>query len=64
MPDGISSGIRYVRGSEMNNLRKTAASIGVILLSVGLIYYGILRGEADTVLAKAIKLCLECVGIG
>lgn len=48
----------------MRNLRKTAVSIVMILFAAGLIYYGSSRGEADIVLNKAIKLCLECVGIG
>ena len=40
--------------------------IQIFLLAVGtvMIVFGIQRGEAATVLAKAIKLCLECVGIG
>nr|WP_330371217.1 CD1871A family CXXC motif-containing protein [Dorea formicigenerans] len=29
-----------------------------------MICYGAFRGEGDVVLGKAIKLCLECVGIG
>ena len=46
----------------------SAATWGVIvallLVGVAMLCYGVWRGEADTVLSKAIRLCLECVGIG
>ncbi|WP_280630416.1 CD1871A family CXXC motif-containing protein [Peptoniphilus raoultii] len=34
------------------------------ILGVLFIFYGSYRGEINVVLNKAIKLCLECVGIG
>ena len=39
---------------------------GFFLLSVGfgMACAGLVRGEAMTVLKKAITLCLECIGIG
>ena len=39
---------------------------GIVLLIAGIamLCFGVWRGEAATVLSKAIKLCLECVGIG
>ena len=38
----------------------------IFLLAAGLVFFlvGIVRGEAAVVLSKAIKLCMECVGIG
>lgn len=45
---------------------KSEKATQIFLLAAGLIFFlfGIFRGEAATVLNKAIKLCMECVGIG
>ena len=42
---------------------KTAAQL-VLLSAIAMILLGIRLGEAGTVLSKAIRLCMECVGIG
>ena len=41
-------------------------NVGKVLLVVSLVFivYGAWRGEMDTVIGKAVKLCLECIGIG
>ena len=44
--------------------KKTALQVLLLVSSVAMIGFGAWRGEADTVLSKAIRLCLECVGIG
>ena len=36
----------------------------LIAAGIAMVCFGVWRGEAETVLSRAIKLCLECVGIG
>ena len=38
--------------------------VTLLLAGVAMLCFGVWRGEAGMVLSKAIKLCLECVGIG
>ena len=40
------------------------SQIALLITGITMVSYGAVRGEASTVLGKAIKLCLECVGIG
>ena len=43
---------------------RRAARLSVLILGAAMLVYGAWRGEAATVLSKAIRICLECVGIG
>lgn len=38
----------------------------LLLFAMGGVFVavGVARGEAATVLAKAVRICLECIGIG
>lgn len=36
----------------------------LLVVGIAMLCFGAWRSEAATVLSKAIKLCLECVGIG
>lgn len=39
-------------------------SYSMLFLSFAFITFGAYRQEVSTVLSKAIRICLECVGIG
>ena len=44
--------------------KRTVVQAALLIAGVVMLCFGIWRGEAAVVLSKAIKLCLECVGIG
>ena len=52
------------RVTELIRSKKTVFQAAILICGAVMLCYGILRGEAETVLSKAIRLCLECVGIG
>ena len=56
--------LRYNRGKDMIYEKRRNVGKLLLLISIAFIIYGAMRGEMDTVLAKAVKLCLECIGIG
>lgn len=48
----------------MSHVKKSTAQAVLLIVGVVMLCFGVWRGETLTVLSKAIKLCLECVGIG
>lgn len=45
-------------------LKSRFLPILIILISIAMIYYGYNNGEVKVVFDKAIRICMECIGIG
>ena len=43
---------------------KPVVQVALLIGGIAMVCFGVIRGEAVAVLAKAIRLCLECIGIG
>ena len=48
----------------MKNKELPLKALITSLFGIAFMAFGIYRGEMATVLAKAIRICLECIGIG
>ena len=47
----------------MNNIKVTVTRIAFLILSVLFLSIGIYYEQFNAVLEKAVKICLECIGI-
>ena len=52
------------RVMELSHVKKSAAQALLLVVGIAMLCFGVWRGEAATVLSKAMKLCLEWLGIG
>lgn len=50
--------------SKYSTYKVFAVQIMLIAIAIIFVCVGVYRGEVETVFTKAIRLCLECVGIG
>ena len=50
--------------SELLRSKQAIAQAGLLVAGAAMLCHRAMRGEVATVLSEAIKLCLECVGIG
>lgn len=48
----------------MNDKQRSLIAWTLLLLGLGLIAVGVLRGEHTVVWRKAVNICMECIGLG
>lgn len=45
-------------------MKRKIGTLIALLTSIAMIIIGLMQGQAASVLAKAARICLECIGIG
>ncbi len=53
-----------MKEKEKGNFVKNTVSILLLLLALSFVALGMYRGEVSVVFNKAIRICMECVGLG
>ncbi|EGL37864.1 CD1871A family CXXC motif-containing protein [Oribacterium sp. oral taxon 108] len=49
---------------KQNILKSRLTSLVLLCMGIAMMYIGVHRGEALVVMNKAIRVCMECIGIG
>ena len=49
---------------KQNILKSRLISLVLLCMGIAMMYIGVHRGEALVVMNKAIRVCMECIGIG
>ena len=49
---------------KQNILKSRLTSLVLLCMGIAMMYIGMHRGEALVVMNKAIRVCMECIGIG
>ena len=55
---------RLLRSISMDRSKKRIVRFMILSMGIGMIAYGVFRGEVAIVLNKAINICIECIGLG
>ncbi len=44
--------------------KRLVCSLGLLALGLAFVGIGLARGESAVVLTKAVRICMECIGLG